>query len=182
MKKLILISRRWGKTLASRIVEVFDSFSSGGTPYIPIALPLPFSAGAQREYDGMRAQQDFAYRQMLGAQAGAMGGYGGDLLARLMGTPPGYPRVAGFTNPLQEGKVNVQVKLTRIDKEHVLVEVECIQRIVHNNKELRELTAKLIEDYAEQYLFQAAIQKATIAPQREPGSMEVAGDKKEAKA
>lgn len=160
MRKLIMIPRKWGVTWARKAAAAFDDLFSGGTPFTPIPLPPPFSSGAAREYDRMREQQDYAYRMAFGGrQAAYMGGFGGPLLARLMGDPYANLRVAGFSSALQEGKVNVQVKLTRIDEAHVLVEVECIKRIVHNAKELRELTAKLIETHAEEFLFSELAKK-----------------------
>jgi len=153
MKGILEALERRGQAISGFFGDLFfgDLFS-GGTPftYVP-----PWSIGASMEHERV-------VREMLGAQVG--------LPTSFLGLGRAYGVLAAKPPSLQEGKVNVQLKLTRIDKEHVLVEVECIQRIVHNNKELRELTAKLIEEYAEQYLFQAAIQKATIAPQREPGA------------
>jgi hypothetical protein len=146
VKKLILRPRDWPKALGA----AFDSVFSGGVPFTPMALPPPFSPGAIREYEGMRAQQDFAYRASLVGQAGIMGGLGGQLLNQLMGYRPYETKPKSI---LEEGKVSVQVTFKRIDKEHVLVQVDCIQRIVHNKKELREVVTKLLEEYAEQYVF-----------------------------
>ena len=66
--------------------------------------------------------------------------------------------------------MSVQVNFTRIDKGHVLVEVACVKRIVHDNKELKEVTAELIEKYAEEYVFGEQL-KSSRAPMHEPGAV-----------
>jgi len=159
MKKLTLRPRDWPAALGAKL----DNLFAGGTPFTAIPPPFGFLGGA-----GVTAQEIAMREELARQQAGAMGGYGGQLLSQLMS----YKPYAAKPPALQEGKVNVQLKLTRIDKEHVLVEVECIQRIVHNKKELRELTAKLIEDHAEQYLFQAPIRKDVAAPQHDLAAKE----------
>ena len=186
MKNLVLMSRDWIKVAASKTVgrlgDVMDDLFSGGTPFTPTPLSVSWSIGATMEAEGLHKQQDFAYRQAMGAQQAAyMGGLGGQLLGQLMGQR--YPETKPIA--LQEDKVDVQVKLTRIDKEHILVEVECIQRIVHNAKELRELTAKLIEEHAEEFLFGEHVKKnpraegtrdlsgSTSSTREPPGAKEV---------
>jgi len=168
MKKLILRPRDWPKAF----VDVFDNIFSGGVPFVPppmLTFRPPSGSSQDDVYLQMMGEQQDSAARMMNAQraAGAMGGLGGSLLAQLTGYRPyGTKPIA-----LQEGKVSVQVTFKRVDKEHVLVQVECIQRIVHNNKELREVTANLIEEYAEQYLFQAPIKKDAMAPTHEPGTV-----------
>ena len=145
MKKLILRPRGWPKALGAK----FDNLFSGGVPFTPYPPSFPGRVSAIESMMGDQSERSF--REALGAQqASYMGGLGGQLLNQLMGYRPYETKPKSI---LEEGKVDVQVKLTRLDKEHILVEVECIQRIVHNAKELRELTAKLIETHAEEFLF-----------------------------
>lgn len=157
MKKALAPIKEGVDRFLSSIASLMDSFSSGGTPFV--------SSPSMAFRPPPRSSQDDAYMMMLGAQQGGVDrlmGYAGasegpgplhEMYNALLRPGAIYPYSTGKPIPLQEGKVNVQVKLTRIDKEHVLVEVECIQRIVHNAKELRELTAKLIETHAEEFLF-----------------------------
>lgn len=84
--------------------------------------------------------------------ARTMGGFGGAMLMRLAVPPPYRVR----QNPdltLKEGLMDLNVKFTRIDKEHVLIEVACIKRVVHSKKELQKLASELIAKHAEQYLW-----------------------------
>ena len=175
MKKLILRPRDWPEAFG----VMLDSLFSGGVPFVPppmLTFRPPARSPHDDAYEQMRGMQEDSYRQAMGAQASMMGGLGGSLLSQLMGYRP-YETKPKST--LQEGKVDVQLKLTRIDKEHVLVEVECIRRIVHNAKELRELTAKLIEEHAEEFLFgelakqniRTTMDRAAKSPEP-PGGME----------
>jgi len=154
MKKLFSMSRRWVKTATSKTIGGLSTFMDDLFSSVPPKtsfMPLP------------RSHQEDMFVQMLGARQQSVAhlmGYAGmqglrDLEAMRAIIPTYASRVPeiDFTNVLKEGKVHVAVRFTRVDEEHILVEVECIKRIVHNKKELRELAAKLIEEHAEGYLF-----------------------------